>query len=119
MNASSCVALTSGCANRSVGASAMACMVIHCRAVPEGCPSESTIDAFAAGQLHDLDRQDIASHVASCSRCATRIGQVVAQVSLNSPTQFDSPAATRRRVTGPSNPTVSVNDDGTQDTIVS
>src|SRR5439155_11679203 len=41
-------------------------------------------------------------------------------VSLNSPTQFDSPAATRRRVTGPSNPAVSAQIvDGTQDTIVS
>ncbi len=76
--------------------------LIHSWAVAEGCPSNSVLDLFVAGKLDAAERESVASHVAACSRCASRIGQVVAKVSLSGPTHFDSPAAGRRRITGPS-----------------
>ncbi len=72
--------------------------------MPEGCPSNALLDAFAQGQGTTAERERIASHVASCSHCASRIGQVVAKVSLLNPTQYDSPGAGRRRVSAQSHP---------------
>jgi tetratricopeptide (TPR) repeat protein len=90
--------------------------------VPEGCPSESTLEAFAENVLSSPGREAVATHVTTCPHCAGKIGNVVAQVSLTGPTQFDSPAAFRRRITGPSNPSLPAvpppTDDGTGDTLM-
>ncbi len=90
----------------------------------EGCPSESTLDAFAESTLVSPQREDVATHVSTCSRCAGRIGHVVARVSLRGPTQIDSPAALRRRGgDAASMPPLAVvssgAEDGTSDTVMS
>ncbi|MBL8951359.1 MAG: tetratricopeptide repeat protein [Myxococcaceae bacterium] len=78
--------------------------------MPEGCPSNALLDAFAQGEGAPAERERIATHVSTCGHCASRIGQVVAKVSLHGPTQYDSPGAGRRRISHQSLPEV-VDDD--------
>src|SRR5258706_504446 len=119
MNASSLCRLTSGCARRSVRASVMRPALIHSNAVPAACPSAETLDAFLDGKLPSPTREEVAAHISECPRCAGRIGQVVARISISGPTHFDSPAAFRRRISATTNPAVELTSTSNHDTYIS
>ncbi|MFT3836056.1 MAG: serine/threonine-protein kinase [Myxococcaceae bacterium] len=94
----------------------------------EGCPHESKLIEFSNGTLTPEERAAIASHALGCPDCGPRLGALAQQVVAGQPTQLDSPAASRRRISlelarssppGPPVPNTPIPDDGTHDTVIS
>ena len=73
-------------------------------AVPGPCPSDAALEAFARGAGDSPGRAELSAHVRGCSSCQARYLPLALQSSGLGQTNFDSPAA-RRRKHGPSTPT--------------
>lgn len=50
--------------------------------MPEGCPSDALLDAYAAGEGAAPEREALAAHVAGCERCQNRVDYAVAKNSV-------------------------------------
>ncbi len=65
--------------------------------MPSPCPSESTLEAFARGVGDATDRAELSAHIRGCASCQARYLPMALQSSALHQTNFDSPAARRRR----------------------
>ncbi|MBL8917196.1 MAG: tetratricopeptide repeat protein [Archangium sp.] len=65
--------------------------------MPGQCPSDETLEAFARGQGEQSSRAELGAHVRGCAKCQARYLPIALETSALTQTNFDSPAARRRK----------------------
>jgi tetratricopeptide (TPR) repeat protein/tRNA A-37 threonylcarbamoyl transferase component Bud32 len=66
--------------------------------VPSTCPSDASLEAFARGAGDPASRELLAAHVRTCVDCQARFLPFALEHSALNQTNFDSPAARRRKL---------------------
>ncbi|MFT3707870.1 MAG: serine/threonine-protein kinase [Archangium sp.] len=76
--------------------------------MPGQCPTEETLEAFARGQGEPSTRAELGAHVRGCAKCQAAYLPIALETSALTQTNFDSPAARRRKAEAGATPVTPV-----------